>query len=108
MAACEGMLSVFESSGSGSFKLVPFGESSVAPSVEEFRKFLLDAVQRSLFAQLVIVGGSGDISWTRVALPEEAVKFIVAEVEYPLVSRWFSKSADPCVLTSALEQVLAH
>ena len=105
VAACDGMISLFEKCADGHVKLIRQGNNAIASSTDDFRHYLQDSVKKNLFSQLIVVGDASDISWTRISLPEEAAKHIVAEIEYPLVPRWFRQSPDLKGLSQALEQL---
>lgn len=105
VAACDGMISLFDKCADGHLRLIPQGESAVASSVDDFRHYLQESSRKGLFSQLVVVGDAGDISWTRATLPEDTARHIVAEIEYPLMPRWFRQDSDMKPLSQALEQI---
>ena len=100
IAACNGMVSLFEKSGE---HLTPIGSDTAFASLESFSHFLRGAVEREEFSQLMIVGSEQDVAWAERALPEEAARKLVAEMKYPLLPGWFGKTSQ---LTAALERVL--
>ena len=103
VAACEGMISLFEKQASGQISLIP-GSSDVFPSMEEFRAMLVTAEGEHKLDQLVIVGAKGDIAWMHTALPAPVAKYVTAEIEYPLIAGWFRR---PLHLALALERVFS-
>ena len=78
---------------------------AVFASLKQFQKSIDDADHANAFDQLVIVGGSNDISWIHASLPQSATRHIVAEIEYPLLAAWFKQPLPLPGLTSALECV---
>ncbi len=105
IAACDGMISVFEKSQDGHLHCQPQGDNSVFPSLEEFRWAVTRAAQGRKFDKLVVVGTASDIAWLRLSLPDEVANAVVAEIEYPLVSGWFRQPGDMKGLTQALEHL---
>ncbi|NBX03001.1 MAG: hypothetical protein EBR02_02830 [Alphaproteobacteria bacterium] len=105
VAACEGMLSLFEKKKDGHLRLMPQSDHSLFPSLEVFRDMLLSAEERNLFDQLIIVGSGNDIAWVQMSLPSIVSKRIVAEIQYPLVVGWFRQGEALPQLTQALENV---
>ena len=100
VAACNGMLSLFEKRGE---HLTPIGSDTSFSSLEAFSHFLRGAAEREEFSQLMIIGSEQDVAWAECALPEEAARKLVAEMKYPLLPGWFSQMSQ---LTAALERVL--
>jgi hypothetical protein len=105
LAACEGVAALFLKQTDG--HLVPLLEdgSHVSSFSTGLRDRLSKASEHSEFNQLVLVGSANDISWTQASLPSCVSKHIVAEIEYPLMSAWFSAASDAGRLTQALEHV---
>jgi len=76
--------------------------------LESFSSYLLLADNPSTklgFNQLILVGSAVDISWMQSLLPDHISKQVVAEIEYPLISAWFSTPANVSKLTNALDNV---
>ena len=106
VAACDGLLTIFEKRQGGGLKLVAQQDSPAAPSLDAFRQTLEDAVRRNRFGQIILVGAGGDIGWVQLSLPPELAKHIVAEIQYPLMASWFRQSP-PTSLMMALDNVLS-
>ncbi len=104
VAACDGMMSLLEKQADGHLTLIPQGESLVSSSIDSFREYLSHATETSSYTQLVMIGAPNDISWMRAALPDNAAKYIVAEIKYPLLPQWFRQPPLKS-LTQALEQI---
>jgi hypothetical protein len=107
MAACEGMISLFEKQPGGSLKLKTQGSHAVSPTVEDMRQYLAEAVKSQAFSQLVLIGSANDIAWAQALLPQSVTSHIVAEIQYPLIPAWFRQLPELRQLTHALEQVFA-
>lgn len=107
VAACEGMIALFEKFADGRLGLVRQGESVVSPSMEALREYLQHAMDAKRFGRLVLVGAVGDLSWMHSVLPEGVVKRVLAEIHYPLMPGWFRTSPDLAPLSQALERVVA-
>jgi len=105
VAACEGMISLFEKNPDGRLSSLPMGEHVIAPSLEEFCAYVEQAAHSGKY--LVLVGSPNDISWMRLSLPEAMHSRIVAEIPYPLLAAWFHVSSDQHPLAKSLEQILA-
>lgn len=108
MAACEGMIALFEKHADGHLELLPRSEGDSVHSVDRLRACLADVSLGGSTPQLVLVGSANDIAWTEALLPETIAKHIIAEIQYPLVNGWFRGSPDLRQLSHALEQVLTH
>ncbi len=106
IAACGGMISLFEKKSDGHLALLPQQNSPVASSVDEFLRTMENAASMNKFSRLLVVGSANDVAWLHHALPNDIAKSIVAEIEYPLISSWFGNNADAEKLQNALEQVL--
>lgn len=104
VAACEGKISLFEKFSDGHMRLIPQGEGSMASSLEFFHQNITLSAQKHLFSQLVIIGSPADLSWLRAVLPLEVAKLIVAEIQYPLLPRWFEEET----ASGSLRQKLEH
>lgn len=102
VAACEGMISLFVKSEHGILQSPP-DKNRIFSSLEGFQHFVSNAEMEQAFDQLVIVGSSNDIAWIHASLPATATRFIVAEIEYPLLPAWFGSSG-----ISKLPQALQH
>ncbi len=107
LAACGGMVSLFERHADGGMTLLRPSDEAITPRVEELQQFLLHASQENKFSQLVLVGTANDIAWAEAILPESMTAQIVAEIQYPLIPTWFREEASLPKLTKALEQVFA-
>ncbi len=105
LAACEGMIALFNKTEDSHLHVISQGKNSISPSLEEFRTFLENAASCGKFSQLIIVGAAHDIAWMRLSLPETLAGFIVAEIQYPLLSAWFRQPPELMQLSKALEQV---
>jgi len=105
LAACEGMVSLFEKRGDGHLTLLRQGESSIAPSAEHLRDYMVESVKNGQCNQLVLVGSGNDIAWAQALVPEAITHRIIAEIEYPLLPGWFRETPDMKALSQALEQV---
>ena len=107
VAACEGMISLFEKDSRGALLPVPPAAEVVFSSLEMFQKSIERAEDAQAFDQLIIIGSSNDIAWIHASLPQSATRHIVAEIEYPLLPAWFRQSLPLQHLTHALESVFA-
>lgn len=106
VAACNGMVSLFESAPQQGLTPVLHAGGTVFPSLSAFSAMLQEAEQAHSLAQLVLVGSQSDIAWVHASLPESLATRIAAEIEYPLVSNWFKQPAMQSPLMPALAQVL--
>ncbi len=104
VAACEGMISLFEKHQDGHVALLANVESNVFSKMEEFHNILIAADENQSLGKLIIVGAKGDIAWMHAALPSAIAIHVAAEIEYPLISGWFKQ---PSHLAYELEQVLS-
>ncbi len=107
VAACEGMISLFEKDVRGTLLPVVQHNHAVFASLEQFQESIVEADRTHAFDQLVLVGGSNDIAWVHASLPQSATRHIVAEIEYPLLAAWFKQPPPLPNLTHALEGVFA-
>jgi hypothetical protein len=107
VAACEGMISLFEKNAKGALASMSQDGNAVFASLDAFRKSLDTAEYDHSFDQLVIIGSSSDIAWIHASLPQSAMRHIVAEIEYPLMAGWFKQPLPLPNLTHALEGVFA-
>jgi hypothetical protein len=105
VAACEGMISLFERDMQGA--LVLQGDQAIFSSLDAFQKSIENADRNHAFDQLVIVGSSNDIAWIHASLPALAMHHIAAEIEYPLLPAWFKQSLPLPGLKHALESIFA-
>lgn len=103
VAACEGMVSLFEKGGNG--VIIP--RSPVFPSLEKFQQSMNEAESAHAFDHLIIVGSSNDIAWVHSSLSERAARHIAAEIKYPLLAGWFKEAEPMSHLSQALTSVLA-
>lgn len=104
LAACGGMTALFQKQSDG--HLTPLkNEIGTSLFADTLRDRLTSASEHGDFSQLVLVGSANDISWTQASLPSSVSKQVVAEIEYPLMSGWFSTPSDMGRLTQALENV---
>lgn len=95
VAACEGLISLFEKNMQGMLAPKLQGEQSVFASLEAFQKSIGIAEDAHAFDQLIIVGSGNDIAWVHASLPAPVTRHIVAEVEYPLLPMWFKEATTP-------------
>jgi hypothetical protein len=107
VAACEGMISLFEKTPQGSFSPKLQDNQIVFSSLDAFQKSMDKAENAHAFDQLVIIGSSNDIAWIHASLPAPAMRHIVAEIEYPLLPAWFKQPLPLVNLTYALEGIFA-
>lgn len=105
VAACEGMISLFEKTPAGALALRAEGGGPVFSSLEEFQRSMDRAEQVHAFDRLIIVGSGSDIAWVHSTLPEAMARHIAAEIKYPLLPAWFRQAAPLSGLTHALESV---
>lgn len=106
VAACEGMISVFEKDIRGTLLPTPKNAQGVFASLKQFQKSIDEADHAHAFDQLVIVGGGNDIAWIHASLPQSAMRHIAAEIEYPLMASWFREKGFSH-LSDALENVFS-
>lgn len=107
VAACEGMISLFEKDTRGVIAPMPQGDQAVFSSLDAFQKSMDNAEHAHAFDQLVIIGSNNDIAWIHASLSAPATRYIVAEIEYPLLPAWFKQPLPLPNLTHALEGVFA-
>lgn len=107
VAACEGMVSLFEKDVRGILAPMLRGGQAVFSSLDAFQKSIDRAEHAHAFDQLVIIGSNNDIAWIHASLPAPATRHIVAEIEYPLLPAWFKQPLPLPNLTHALEGVFA-
>jgi len=105
VAACEGMVSLFEKQAQGTFIPVPCAGHVVFASLDQFQQSLDEADGAHAFDQLVIIGSPSDIAWIHASLPHTATHRIAAEIAYPLLPVWFKQPMPLVNLTQALERV---
>ena len=77
----------------------------VASSVEQFCILLNTAADNGRFNQLILVGSKNDISWVQALLPGAMVKYVIAEIQYPLMPEWFRQPADVGRIIKVLENL---
>lgn len=106
VAACEGMIVVFEKHGDAYTPKVRPGTSAVG-SLEGFKQTLERASATHDFDQMVVVGSPGDIAWVHSSLPEDTARHVAAEITYPLLSGWF-REPNVSALAKAVNQVVAE
>lgn len=106
VAACEGMISLFNKDAEGSLKPLSLSGQTVFASPDHFKKSIDSADDARQFDQLVIIGSGNDIAWVHASLSDSATRHIVAEIEYPLIAGWF-KEQDFLHLTMALKNVFS-
>lgn len=106
VAACEGMIMLFEKDIQGQLSPILQNDQGVFASLEQFQKTIDNADQANSFDQLVIIGSNNDIAWIHASLPQSAMRHIVAEIEYPLMAGWF-KMRDFILLSNALQNVFS-
>lgn len=102
IAACNGMVSLFEKSGTELHPVTCDGET-IFSSMERFHQLIKDSAEQDKFNQLVVVGASNDVAWIHTSLPQTASRRIVAEMQYPLLPGWFP---DTSQLSHVLQTVL--
>jgi hypothetical protein len=100
------MLVIIEKQKNGHLEVLSMGEDIIAPTIESFQKYMVNAIQGNAFIQLIMVGSANDISWARISLPDNLANKIIAEIKYPLVQQWFRNTSDMKSLSNAVEQVL--
>lgn len=105
VAACEGMVSLFEKDMRGKILPVHMVNQPVFASLDQFQKYIDKADHDHTFDQLVIIGSNNDIAWIHASLPISATRHIAAEIEYPLLAAWFKQPLPLQHLTQALERV---
>ena len=106
VAACEGMISLFEKNVQGVLLNKLQGDRAVFSSLGAFQQLMDKAESAHAFDRLVIIGSSNDIAWIHASLPASAMRHIVAEIEYPLLPAWFNNDAGIGRLTQVLENAL--
>jgi hypothetical protein len=105
LAACEGVAALFSKQSDGHLMPLLGGGNNISSFADGLGDRLTNASEHAEFSQLVLVGSANDISWTLASLPASVSKQVVAEIEYPLMSAWFSVPSDMGRLTQALENV---
>lgn len=105
LAASEGKVSLFEQCADTLRALPVDGMGDVFPSLQALNHMLEESCKSERFDQLMLVGSASDTAWLLAALPEDASRRVVAQVEYPLLPGWFSAAAVG-QLGSALTRVL--
>lgn len=107
IAACEGMVALFEQQASGALRpLIHKGEAIFA-TLGNFQRAMTQADETHAFEQLVIIGSAGDVAWVHASLPSPVACRIAAEIEYPLLPAWFRQSLPLPQLKQALQSVFA-
>lgn len=107
VAACEGMISLFEKDGAdGTIRPKSLNGSTVFASLEQFQQAITAAEQQHSFSQLLIIGSNNDIAWVHSSLAQEAARHIAAEIKYPLLASWFKEPFPLPHLTRALQSIL--
>ena len=106
VAACEGMVSLFEKQADGHVVPMAYGDGTIFPSMAAFQTTLTKADADRTLEKLIIVGSGNDIAWIHAALPVSVTRHIAAEIEYPLVTSWFRETPQLYGLTHALEHLL--
>lgn len=107
LAACDGMISMFEKEDSGGYKPLIEEGKTIFASLDHFHSVINRASENQIFDQLVIIGTPSDLSWLHAALPPSATRFIAAEILYPLLPAWFRQQPAPTKLCSAIEKILS-
>jgi hypothetical protein len=108
VAACEGMVSLFEKNKDGTIHQLQHASPSVFPSIKEFQSTIEEAEERHTLDQLVIVGSGSDIAWMHASLSPQISRHIAAEIEYPLMAGWFKEQPHMGTLTNALGHLLSN
>lgn len=104
IAACDGVIALFNKYLDGEPSLLPSGTPSLFYTVEQFRDMIVDAEQTHAFDKLVFIGKSSDIAWLHACVPLEVTRQITAEIQYPLLAGWF-KENDFTSLNVALKNI---
>lgn len=104
VAACEGMISLYEKNGEGAIVAKPHNNNMVFASMAQFQQFLMGAEESRAFEQLILVGGGNDIAWLHASITPKASRYITAEIQYPLIPGWF-KEQDVPHLTHAMKNI---
>lgn len=99
-------MALFEKKADGKMQLVPQGEHLVSPSMDSLRDYVQLAITSRRVGQMILVGAATDVSWTHTILPDAALKCVVAEIHYPLMTNWFRTSADLATLAHTLSRVV--
>jgi len=86
VAACAGMIVLFEKEANGHMTLLPQAGKCVAASMDDFTHTIVNAAEGRRFDQLLLVGSSNDVAWMRHTLPSQVIRSVAAEIEYPLVA----------------------
>ncbi|HEU5048071.1 MAG TPA: hypothetical protein VFT64_09555 [Rickettsiales bacterium] len=105
IAACDGHIALLQQKDGGLVQIAP-EQITVFTSVQAFWQVMDKAVRSNEVDQIIIVGSEGNIAWVQLLLPPDALKRVVAEIRYPLMTRWLEPSSDPEMLVKVLELVL--
>jgi len=106
VAACEGMISLYEKNQEGELVAKPLNNNMVFASLAQFQQFLIVSERSHSFEQLVLVGGSNDIAWLHASISPEVSRHITAEIQYPLIPGWFKEEGVPH-LTNAMKNIFS-
>jgi hypothetical protein len=107
VAACEGMVSLFEEKNHGTATIELKNKESVFYSVDSFKQFIDASEDARAFDKLILVGSANDIAWVHSSLSNEAARHIAAEIKYPLLVSWFKEPEQMPNFAQALKSVLA-
>ncbi|MBL0317989.1 MAG: hypothetical protein IPP74_01595 [Alphaproteobacteria bacterium] len=105
IAVCEGMISIFEKSGTDIFCLIQQGDNTVMPFIDGFSQIIEHACDEGKFGKLLLVGSEKDLSWLRYLLSAKVSRYIMAEVKYPLLIDWFKQTSATDKLSDILENL---
>ncbi len=105
VAACEGMISLFERDMQGALLPIPKNGHGVFATLAQFQALMDKAEQAYEFDRLIIIGSRGDIAWIEASLSRPIARHITAEIEYPLLPAWFKQPLPLSHLTHALENI---
>lgn len=106
IAACDGLIALFQQDPDGGVNIIPQGDSFLSPSVEAFSNTLRDALKRGAFNRLVLVGSPQDIAWVQLSLPASLTKHIVAEIAHPLMVGHFQRLPNALPLINEIVRLL--
>ena len=106
IAACDGLIALFQQNSDGRVSIVPQGDSFLSPSVEVFSSTLLSALRRGAFNRLVLIGSPQDMVWVQLSLPASLTKHIVAEISHPLSVGYFQRLPDAWPLIGEIAPLL--
>ena len=92
IAACNGMVSLFERGNNGKLYALTGMDYTQPGSLPECLRLLTQAESLGELTQCILVGSASDIAWMQVLLPPSIQKKIRADIEYPIIASLFKQA----------------